>query len=162
LNYKVFRKLNAGNYELMGIYSQTYYNEQLSTIGNYRYYVITCYETGESVGTEPISFSFPYVDITEQNINPLVSKLYQNYPNPFNPSTTIRFDLAKGGPVKLSIYNIKGQLVNCLVDDYLREGSHTIVWNGKDKQNRSVSSGIYFIRIESKEFNSVRRAILMK
>ncbi|HOT39748.1 MAG TPA: T9SS type A sorting domain-containing protein, partial [Candidatus Syntrophosphaera thermopropionivorans] len=91
-----------------------------------------------------------------------VSKLYQNYPNPFNPSTTIRFDLAKGGPVKLSIYNIKGQLVNCLVDDYLREGTHTIVWNGKDKQNRSVSSGIYFIRIESKEFNSVRRAILMK
>ena len=162
LNYKVFRKLNAGNYELMGIYSQTYYNEQLSTIGNYRYYVVTCYETGESVGTEPISFSFPYVDITDQNINPLVSKLYQNYPNPFNPSTTIRFDLAKGGPVKLSIYNIKGQLVNCLVDDYLREGSHTIVWNGKDKQNRSVSSGIYFIRIESKEFNSVRRAILMK
>jgi len=44
----------------------------------------------------------------------------------------------------------------------LREGTHTIVWNGKDKQNRSVSSGIYFIRIESKEFNSVRRAILMK
>jgi hypothetical protein len=162
LNYKVFRKLNAGNYELMGIYSQNYYNEILSTIGNYRYYVVTCYEMGESVGTEPISFSFPYDDITNQNVTPLVSKLYQNYPNPFNPVTTIRFDLAKGGRVKLSIYNIKGQLVNCLVDDYLRTGSHSIIWNGKDNQNRRVASGIYFIRIESKELNSVRKAILMK
>jgi hypothetical protein len=112
--------------------------------------VVTCYETGESVGTEPISFSLPYVDITDQNINPLVSKLYQNYPNPFNPSTTIRFDLAKGGPVKLSIYNIKGQLVNCLVDVLFkrRHSYYCLEWKGQTEPKCIIR--IYFIRINLK------------
>lgn len=108
LNYKVFRKLNSGHYEMMAITVDTFYSEKLSILGDYHYYVAACYEQGESVASELVSFSYPYVDANDPIIPPLVSRLHQNYPNPFNPTTTIMFELAQGAEVKLDVYNIKG------------------------------------------------------
>ena len=78
----------------------------------------------------------------DNSIPALVTKLDGNYPNPFNPSTTIRYSMKEAGPVSIEIYNIKGQLVRTLVDGVKEAGNHTIVWNGLDKSNRSVSSGV--------------------
>jgi len=88
--------------------------------------------------------------------------LKANYPNPFNPETTISFSVSKDGPVTLDVFNIKGQKVNTLVNDIREAGVHQVVWNGKDATGRDVSSGVYFYRMVSGDFENVRKMILMK
>jgi hypothetical protein len=97
-----------------------------------------------------------------QSIVPTKHLLYQNYPNPFNPSTVIRFDLPKEGRVQLRIFDIKGQLVNTLVDRRLSAGSHTVTWDARDNQGRTCPTSIYFCRLEAGGYIAVRKLILLK
>ncbi len=90
---------------------------------------------------------------------PAVPMISSNYPN---PSTTIAFSIPQPGNVKLCVYNIKGQKVKEVLNTDMEKGFHKIVWDGRDKNNRSVSSGIYFLRLESGGQASVRKAMLMK
>jgi hypothetical protein len=90
------------------------------------------------------------------------NKLSKNYPNPFNPETNISFSIKEEGFVSLKIYNTRGQLVKTLISENLNEGVHFTSWNGKDNNNRSVASGIYFYKMDSKGYSSVKKMILMK
>jgi len=71
--------------------------------------------------------------------------LNQNYPNPFNPSTTISYTITKPGEVRLIIYNIYGQTVRTLVDEYSQSTyeKREVVWNGRDENGNVVTSGVY-------------------
>ncbi len=69
--------------------------------------------------------------------------LLQNYPNPFKNKTRISFLLKHPQNVKLEIYNIKGQLIETLVDGKLIAGSHNVIWNPED-----VPNGIYFYKLK--------------
>ncbi len=101
--------------------------------------------------------------VAESAIAPVPTKLdLMNYPNPFNPSTTIVFGLPDGGEVRMSIYNIRGQLVRNLQNGYLPRGFHKIVWDGVDERNRPVSSGLYFIRIDSANSTAIKKVMLLK
>ncbi len=84
-------------------------------------------------------------------------KLDQNYPNPFNPSTKIKFTLPEASNVKLTIYDDIGKQVAVLVNDYLSSGTYRYTWNAAN-----LASGIYFYRIEAKNFNMVKKMVLMK
>jgi len=86
----------------------------------------------------------------------------QNYPNPFNPATSISFSLPVGRNIELEIYNMKGQKVRQLISDQRSAGQHSVFWNGKDDNNKTVSSGIYFYKIKAGEFQSTRKMLLMK
>ena len=84
-----------------------------------------------------------------QNNNSYSSKgknyiLLQNYPNPFNSQTKISFSINQGGIVKLTIFNITGQLIKQLVNEHKVPGVFKTVWDGTDNYGRTVSSGIYF------------------
>lgn len=105
------------------------------------------------------SFAVSSDDNNAQIVN---TALLGNYPNPFNPETTISFALAKKGNVKVDIFNIKGQKVKTLFNGNLDKGKHNLVWDGSDKNNRKVASGIYLYRLKTarKDFNS--KMILMK
>ena len=83
--------------------------------------------------------------------------LYQNYPNPFNPSTTIRFSIPEDQKVRLSVYNLLGQLIRTLVDEEMEAGRHSIVFNAA-----GLSSGVYFYRMQAESFVSTKRFILLK
>ena len=74
--------------------------------------------------------------------------VYQNAPNPFNPGTTIRFELAEPGPVRLRIYDAHGRLIRDLVRDDRPSGYHAVLWNGEDHSGRRVGSGVYWYRVE--------------
>ncbi len=87
---------------------------------------------------------------------------FTNYPNPFNPSTNISFTLSKAQKVKLSVYNVRGQLVNLITENSFSKGTHSIEWDGLDKDNRTVSSGVYFFRIESESSIESSKALLLK
>lgn len=161
-SYKIIRKLNSGKYEEIAQTQETQYLETLFVEGDYRYQVQACYQTGESVESEPVSFTYPYVNQDDPHTPPLVSRLHQNYPNPFNPSTTIAFDLAQAANVELCIYNVKGQLLRELKPGNLPAGSHNVIWDGRDMHGKPAASGIYFIRLQSPALNATRKAVLLK
>jgi len=81
----------------------------------------------------------------------------QNTPNPFNPTTTIGFTLAESGNVTIDVYNVAGQKVNTLVNDFMDAGSHSVVWDAS-----GFSAGVYFYTIKSGEFSSTMKMTLLK
>ncbi len=93
---------------------------------------------------------------------PSATALMQNTPNPFNPSTNIRFALSEGADVRLSVYDIRGRLVNTLIEDRLQAGEHVVHWNGTDAREIPVSSGVYICRLESAGQRHTRKMVMGK
>jgi len=100
--------------------------------------------------------------VTTQELLPALTTIYQNYPNPFNPNTTIEYSLKNDSKVSFNFYNIKGQKVKQLVRDQLSAGQQSVLLNGKDDNNKSVSSGIYFYKLKTGKFEKTRKMILLK
>ena len=90
------------------------------------------------------------------------SELKANYPNPFNPTTTIVFSLATAEKVEINIYNLKGQKVKTLLSDNLLSGNHSVVWDGKNDKNNSVSSGIYLVKMQTGKTTATRKITMLK
>ena len=86
------------------------------------------------------------------------------YPNPFNPRTTISFSVINQPDyIDVSIYNIRGQHVVCLLKDQLAPGTHKIQWSGKNDINDKVASGIYFACVQSANHGkAVKKIMLLK
>lgn len=88
--------------------------------------------------------------------------LSQNYPNPCNPETTIEYSLADSCHVTLKIYNLSGQLIKTLIDEYQQAGSHKITWYGDNDAGQEVASSVYFYRIKAGDFGSTKKMIVLK
>jgi hypothetical protein len=88
--------------------------------------------------------------------------LFNNYPNPFNPSTNIRFSISERSGVKIRVFNSLGEEIITLLNNTLERGVHSVAWNGIDKNNRTVSSGVYFITMEAKYFRKTIKSVLIK
>ncbi|HSD62324.1 MAG TPA: M1 family aminopeptidase [Ignavibacteriaceae bacterium] len=97
------------------------------------------------------------VSVEQNDLKPDHYHLAQNYPNPFNPSTTIEYSIPNGGIVKIMIFNILGEEIRTLENGYKEAGVYKINFNASD-----LPSGIYYYRIESGNFISVRKMILLK
>lgn len=83
--------------------------------------------------------------------------LNQNYPNPFNPSTNIKFSVPKDGNIRFSIYDILGNEVQNYINGFLRKGSYNVQIDGS-----SLTSGIYFYRLEADGYSESRKMLLVK
>ncbi len=160
--YSIYRKINANRFELCAVVNETTFTDPLGIHGSYTYYVVCNYLQGNSLATNHVEYQYSVGIEDENNSSAVITCLMNNYPNPFNPETTFRFSIKESSPTRLSIYNLKGQLVRRLVDQDLPAGTHQIVWNGRDTANRSVASGVYLYRLESKDYSHTKRAILMK
>ncbi len=86
------------------------------------------------------------------------NSLSQNYPNPFNPSTTINYTISKDCHVTLKLYNICGQLVATIVDEYQHAGSHSKYFDGGEK----LSRGIYYYQLKAGDFVNTKRMVVLK
>jgi hypothetical protein len=102
--------------------------------------------------------------VENETLQPSVFRLEQNYPNPFNPSTTINFDVPSNQNVKIEVYNVIGQLVQELVNQYYSSGSYSVTFNAAN-----LPSGIYIYRLEATPgggqagaFKDSRKMILLK
>jgi len=90
-------------------------------------------------------------------------KLNAAYPNPFNPSTTIGFEIPQHCRVNLTIYDLRGKLVNTLVDEAKSSGSYQVIWKGLDNNNRPVGTGVYFYQMTTdKGFSKTSKVIFLK
>lgn len=83
--------------------------------------------------------------------------LSQNYPNPFNPTTDIDFTLTNATKVTIDVYNVLGEKVRTLINKKMGSGSHTVVFDGS-----SLSSGIYFYKLNSGNSSITKKMVLMK
>ena len=92
----------------------------------------------------------------------LALRLYQNYPNPFNPTTEIRFSLPEGCDVALDVYDVRGHLVSQLDGGHRAKGLHTIAWDGRDKNGREMSSGVYFCRLKAGKKSISSKMVLLR
>ncbi|MEE8577394.1 MAG: T9SS type A sorting domain-containing protein [candidate division Zixibacteria bacterium] len=113
-----------------------------------------------------VSSAEAYVDLAldiddELDNLPITFSLGQNYPNPFNPSTTIEYSLPQLAHVSLTIYNVNGQTVKILVDDIKSRGQHLVQWNGVDQNGHQIASGMYFYRIQTGDYTSSQKMILL-
>lgn len=90
------------------------------------------------------------------------TELHGARPNPFNPQTELRYDLARSGPVRLSVYNLRGQLVRVLVDGERPAGRYTLTWTGVDQRGRSVASGVYVARLRADGQELTERMVLVR
>ncbi len=88
--------------------------------------------------------------------------LEQNFPNPFNPNTTIGFTIPVNSHVKLVVYDVAGRRVRTLVNGLKKANRYEVEWDGKDNRGVSVSSGVYFYRIEAGKFKKTRKMVLIK
>jgi hypothetical protein len=93
---------------------------------------------------------------------PAVTALHPCRPNPFNPTTEIRFDLSRSGPVRLEIFDAAGRLVRVLVRGPLDAGRHRVGWNGLDTAGNRAPSGVYFSRLVADATTQTRKMVLLK
>jgi hypothetical protein len=104
-----------------------------------------------------------FVINTATNINnysgnlPNTYKLSQNYPNPFNPVTRINYAIPKQGLVKIKVFDVLGREVQTLVNEVKTAGNYIIDFDGTN-----LSSGVYFYKLETNDFNDVKRMLLIK
>ena len=95
--------------------------------------------------------------------------LTQNYPNPFNPTTTIHYTVHGSqfivhNPIHTTfvVYNILGQKIRTLVNEVKLPGEYKVVWDGKDEKGNSLSSGVYFYRLEIGDRSEVKKMLLVR
>jgi YVTN family beta-propeller protein len=93
---------------------------------------------------------------------PPLSHVMRSFPNPFSRATTIRFEIAEPTHVRLAVYDVTGRLVRTLVDADLKPDLYSVVWNGTDRGERRVASGIYFCRIEAGSFVRTSKLLLLR
>ncbi|PKN75835.1 MAG: gingipain R [Candidatus Cloacimonetes bacterium HGW-Cloacimonetes-2] len=163
MGYNVYKRFDNGIFAKVFETTGTTYTETITLDGLYQYYIKAKYINIEGSPSDLVSFRFPYDPSDgEEQIPGLVTALRGNYPNPFNPTTTISFDLASAGFTSLKIYNIRGQLVRNLFSGDKAAGRHHLNWDGRDEANRSVSSGVYFYRLDTKGYSRTNKMLLMK
>ena len=116
--------------------------------------------------------SFGSQDIFVAKLNSSVSadseiypdvNILSNYPNPFNPTTRIHYSIIEKSNVRISVFNIKGQLVKSLINGQQNPGDYSVIWNGKDDNANNVSTGIYFYKLNvNGEEKAMRKCLLIK
>jgi hypothetical protein len=88
---------------------------------------------------------------------PVKFELSQNYPNPFNPTTNIRFAIPEAGLVSIKVYNVIGQEVATILNEYKNAGSYIVDFNAAN-----LSSGVYFYKLSSTKYSDTKKMILLK
>ncbi|MBL7073767.1 M6 family metalloprotease domain-containing protein [candidate division KSB1 bacterium] len=136
----------------------TTYQDTLEETDTYEYWVTAVYTGGVSDTSNHAVVDYVVgVSPDKKGAIPTSYQLCQNYPNPFNPVTTIVYGLPQYGHVTLKVYNILGQGVATLVDDYREAGYHQVGW-----ESGGMASGIYFYRLEVKGFSGTKKMLLLR
>jgi hypothetical protein len=88
--------------------------------------------------------------------------LSQGFPNPSTSQMNMAYGVSERAEVRIGVYDLSGRLVRALVNDVVTPGIYKLVWLGDDSQGRPLPSGTYFIRMESEDFKSTRKVVLMR
>lgn len=155
LNYKLLNAPVSLSIDSTGLLSG---NFAQADSGVYNFKIIV---SGDSSRADTLNFKLTVSNsITSiKNRGNLPDNFYlsQNYPNPFNPSTTIEFKIPESGFVTLKIYDILGREVKTLVNEEKTPGSYKVSFNAS-----IFASGVYFYRLTSGSYTSIKKMVLLK
>lgn len=101
-------------------------------------------------------------DFEQSNNIPSGFQLLQNFPNPFNPHTKIVYKIQNPGRVSLTVYNIMGEKIITLIDDFRTFGSYSVSWDGRDNKEKTVSSGVYIYKLSGNNRSISKKMFLVK
>jgi parallel beta-helix repeat protein len=119
-------------------------------------FILTLYNGTTTVQYPAVVENSP-TSVKSESIIPMKTELNQNYPNPFNPSTTINYQLAVAGKVRLAVYDMIGREIAILADGMRRAGYYSERFDGS-----KLSSGTYFVRLEYNGNYMIKKIVLMK
>ncbi len=91
-----------------------------------------------------------------------INEIKSVYPNPFNPLTTIEYNIVEDSHVSIEVYNLKGQRVTTLVNEYKDAKTYNVTWNGKTDSGTDVTSGVYFVKMQTENQVYTKKVVLMK
>jgi flagellar hook assembly protein FlgD len=93
-----------------------------------------------------------------------VTEFFGVYPNPFKHSSAISYQLAQAARVSLSVYDVSGRLVKSLSDgnETKEPGVYTVTWDARDARGRRLPSGVYFVRLDTDQYHSIQKTVLLK
>lgn len=134
--------------------SQWNYIVDENTRGNIKNLLVRAYT---SIGGSMVS-----IDQEKDGEIPTKFNLKQNYPNPFNPLTTIQYRITTDSEVILIIYDLVGNEIITLINEYKPSGQYIALWNGKDNLGQPVSSGIYLYMLKTGDFVRTRKMAYLK
>ena len=152
-----------GSYLDACVYFSLIFQENLD---NNSYYSILSPDIGrylQSVASQLVLYNLEHWNIIQvpDYADGMGVRLYQNYPNPFNQKTHITFETEINDVVSLQIFNLNGQWIKTLLNDYLYSGFHSIEWDGKDENNISLSSGIYYYKLRTRNYQKTKKMIMV-
>ncbi|NQV40979.1 MAG: T9SS type A sorting domain-containing protein [Candidatus Marinimicrobia bacterium] len=119
-------------------------------------------ENGRELWWAKDTFRVPVAIDPELNEMPASFLVINAYPNPFNPSTTIRYGLPQDSNVSLVIYDVRGQIVQTIASGHQTAGWYDVVWNGQTADGKTISTGIYFVRLVAGEYSQVIKMLYLK
>ncbi|NOR87180.1 MAG: T9SS type A sorting domain-containing protein [Bacteroidales bacterium] len=153
-------------------YSETsnafgFYNIEDVETGNYS---LTCELAGYEIFTteieleesEVINIELELISGIDQTISSPYNLSTNNYPNPFRTNTTIRYQLPLSINVCIDIFDIQGKKIRSLLNEHQEQGSHTVVWDGKNEIGTEVKKGVYYYNITADKFFSSSKMIFIK
>jgi enterochelin esterase family protein len=156
--------IDAGTYDLAGFLTLSRdFRQAIQSKGyNHRY---SEWHEGHSWGNwrahldDALEFFFPgpAVSVVEHGTIPTLSQLMQNYPNPFNPVTKIQFSIVNSQLIILKVFDVLGREVRTLVNEELKPGSYEKTFDAT-----GLSSGVYIYRLETKDFVSTKKLLLLR
>lgn len=94
--------------------------------------------------------------------DPSGNGLGAGFPNPFNPATTLPYRLSSTGPVRLSVFDLRGRLLRILVNSVQPAGTHAATWDGRDGAGRALPSGVYLVRLDAGGRSEERKLTLLR
>jgi len=127
--------------------------------------VVFVQSTGSKTVYQSATISYDELNVTDvqnENLFPSEFKLEQNYPNPFNPSTVIGYQLPVSGNVTLKVYDVLGNEVATLVNEYKSAGSYEVNFTVGQDSSPDIASGIYFYRLNAGKFVETKKLMLLK
>ena len=120
-------------------------------------------EAGVGLWSDTLTFRTIFLEFDkEKSFLPKKFSLHQNYPNPFNPVTKLRYDLPQDSFVRVTVYDMLGNIVNNLVNTKQSSGYKSVQWNATNNQGQPVSAGVYLYKIQAGDFVDTKKMILLK
>jgi len=160
--YQIYISNDGTSFELIDSTINSAYTDDTVVRGNSYYYSV---KSVDFSGNESEFSNIIYLMITDINSKldiPTTYYLLQNYPNPFNPQTTIKYGLLDQSTVTIKIYDILGQTIRELVNAKQNPGHHRVIWDGRNNSGQVVSTGIYYYRIETENYSSMKKVLFVK
>ncbi len=148
--YETFTKNEYDLTEGFGITAKHFYGDPPPPWPNYSNFLTGCVVNGAQYGNVvKVIVCGPEV--------PVQFSLGQNFPNPFNPSTTIQYSVPADGDIRLSVYDLLGREAAMVESGFRPAGAYSVQWNA-----RGLASGVYFYRLTSGRYSSIRQMMLLR